>query len=191
MCCAATSIFFQLYLYPAIHISFLQVFIGQWSPSSSMALHHCNAFWWCCQHYGRLVSMLLTGHYKMLLRLFLFSKFWHVLRWTKFIKLGHKFGAADQENLAAQKHHFCTHFGKLHNMIANISKMQQDNIKWKMALQTATSAARAYSIWWILVHKWQNQDHWFDQLNSKCLSKPVPTFFFVSGQAYAPDHFSL
>jgi len=40
------------------------------------------------------------------------------------------------------------------DFIANISRLEQDIIDWKIALQTAITSMYAFQIWWTLVHKW-------------------------------------
>jgi len=38
--------------------------------------------------------------------------------------------------------------------ITNISRMEQDIVDWKTALQTVITPVYAYLIWWTLVYKW-------------------------------------
>jgi len=61
----------------------------------------------------------------------------------------------------AQKHQ---NFG-LHDLIAIISRWEQDIINRKTALETAITPLSAYQIWRTLVHKWRKIDSGFDPLN--------------------------
>ena len=48
---------------------------------------------------------------------------------------------------------FRPYFGQFRDMIANISRLEQDIVDGKTALQTAITPLRAHQIWWTLVHK--------------------------------------
>jgi len=76
-------------------------------------------------------------------------------RWRpRFIKFSEKFGVPFPQNLAAQKHQ---NLGVIsHNfsdLIANISRTQQDIINRKMALQTTDTHVQTDLIWCTLVQK--------------------------------------
>jgi len=72
-------------------------------------------------------------------------------------------------NMTGQKtSKFWRDFGQLRDLIANVSRMQQDIVSRKMALQTTDIPAQANLIWCILVHKRRKIGSDADPLWSQC-----------------------
>jgi len=79
--------------------------------------------------------------------------------WPRFMKFGQIFWEPLLPEIwRPKKVKFWRDFGQLRDLIANISRTQQDIVNWKTALQTTDTPARANLIWCTLLHKWRKID---------------------------------
>ena len=104
--------------------------------------------------------------------------------WLYFIKFGPKFGGSRHWKIWWPKKNskFWRDFGKLRDLIPNISRLEQDIVERKRAFQTVITPIHAYRMRWTLVCKrqinwplfWPTKNQLFQTFTSQGLKGIAP-----------------